>query len=84
MNLELVHSDMRDFHRPDSFDIALSLFRSFGYFRDDEENQRLLNNVFANLRAGGVFILDAMGKATVANARSASNIGSIRGARSRR
>ena len=66
VSLELVHSDMRDFHRPDSFDIALSLFTSFGFFRDDEENQRVLNNVFTNLRAGGVFVLDAMGKEMLA------------------
>jgi SAM-dependent methyltransferase len=79
VNLELVHSDMRDFHRPDSFDIALSLFTSFGYFRDDEENQRVLNNVFANLRAGGVFVLDAMGKETLARIFNPTSVEDIPG-----
>jgi len=66
VTLELVHSDMRDFLRPDSFDIALNLFTAFGYFRDDDENQRVLNNVCASLRAGGVFVLDAIGKEVLA------------------
>jgi SAM-dependent methyltransferase len=66
VSLELVHSDMRDFHRPNSFDVALSLFTSFGYFRDDAENERVLSNVCENLRAGGVFVLDAHGKETLA------------------
>jgi SAM-dependent methyltransferase len=64
--LELVHSDMRDFVRPSAFDIALNLFTAFGYFRDDDDNQRVLDNVLASLRPGGVFVLDAMGKETLA------------------
>jgi SAM-dependent methyltransferase len=66
VTLELVHSDMRDFLRPDSFDVVLNLFTSFGYFRDDDDNQCVLNNVHTNLHAGGVFVLDAGGKEILA------------------
>jgi len=79
VRLEFVHSDMRDFHRPDSFDIALSLFTSFGYFRDDEENQQVLNNVFANLRLGGVFVLDAAGKEVLARIFKSASVDDIPG-----
>lgn len=66
VSLELVHSDMRDFQRPNSFDVALSLFTSFGYFRDDADNQRVLDNVFASLRPAGVFVMDMGGKEVLA------------------
>ena len=79
VQVEFVQSDMRDFHRPDSFDIALSLFTSFGYFQDDEENQGVLNNMFANLRAGGVFVLDAAGKEILARIFKASSVDDIPG-----
>jgi SAM-dependent methyltransferase len=51
--VEWLQADMRDFRRPDSFDLALSLFTSFGYFRDDADNQRVFDNVVASLRPGG-------------------------------
>jgi len=64
--VEWVHADMRTFSRPAAFDLALSLFTSLGYFADDTDNQRVLNNVAASLRPGGVFVLDMIGKETLA------------------
>lgn len=58
--------DMRDFVLPGSFDLATSLFTSFGYFDDPAENQRVLANVHASLAPGGAFVLDVMGKEIVA------------------
>jgi SAM-dependent methyltransferase len=66
VTFELLQADMRDFRRPDSFDLALSLFTSFGYFREDADNQRVLDNVAASLRPGGNFVLDMMGKEVLA------------------
>src|SRR5688500_6134893 len=37
LQVEWVQQDMRRFHRPAAFDAAISLFTSFGYFHDDEE-----------------------------------------------
>lgn len=64
--VEWLQADMRDFRRPDTFDLALSLFTSFGYFRDDADNQRVLDNVWASLRPGGTFVLDMVGKEVLA------------------
>lgn len=64
--VEWVQADMRSFRRPGAFDLALSLFTSFGYFRDDAENQGVLDNVAASLRPGGVFVLDMAGKEVLA------------------
>lgn len=57
VSVEWVREDMRTFCRPRSFHLSLSLFTSFGYFRD-EENQRVLDNVARSLRKGGVLLLD--------------------------
>ena len=57
VSVEWVREDMRVFRRPGAFDLYLSLFTSFGYFQD-EENQVVLDNVGASLKEGGTFLLD--------------------------
>jgi SAM-dependent methyltransferase len=57
VEVEWVREDMRMFLRAASFDACLSLFSSFGYF-GDEENQKVLDNVGQSLKPGGVFLLD--------------------------
>lgn len=56
-SVEWVREDMRTFVRRGAFDACLSLFTSFGYF-GDEENQCVLENVARSLKEGGVFLLD--------------------------
>ncbi len=66
VDVEFVEQDMRRFVRPESFDLALSMLTSFGYFDDPAENQQVVENVYSNLRPGGVFIVDMMGKEVLA------------------
>jgi SAM-dependent methyltransferase len=61
-DVELVEADMRDFVRPGAFDLALSLFTSFGYLDTREEDLAVLRNVRASLKQGGVFLIDVMSK----------------------
>jgi SAM-dependent methyltransferase len=56
-SVKWVREDMRTFVRPGAFDAVLSLFTSFGYFCD-EENQGVLVNVARSLKESGVFLLD--------------------------
>jgi SAM-dependent methyltransferase len=65
-NIEWVQADMRDFLRPNAFNLALSMFTSFGYFEDLDDNRKVLRNVFASLTSGGVLLMDVMGKETLA------------------
>ena len=44
--------------RTGAFDAALNLFNSFGYYEDDELNQRALDEVARCLRPGGGFALE--------------------------
>lgn len=66
VEIEWVQSDMRNFQRPDMYDLALSLFTSFGYFSSPGENQRVLENVYESLKPGGSFVLDVVGKEVLA------------------
>ena len=36
---------MRDFVRPNHFDLVINMFTSFGYFEDQEENMKVLRNI---------------------------------------
>jgi SAM-dependent methyltransferase len=62
VNIDWVFQDMRDFIRPNSFDLALSMFTSFGYFDNKSEDMLVLGNIFASLRPGGVFLIDIVSK----------------------
>lgn len=42
------------------------MFTSFGFFRDDADNQRVLDNVAASLQPGRMFVLDMVGKECLA------------------
>lgn len=66
VDVEWIESDMRDFRRRDTFDLAICLFTSFGFFREDADNRQVLANVAASLEPGGVFVLDLLGKEVLA------------------
>jgi SAM-dependent methyltransferase len=57
---------MRDFRRDGEFDLALSMFTSFGYFESEEEDLRVLSNVYGSLKPGGVFVMETMSKERLA------------------
>jgi SAM-dependent methyltransferase len=57
---------MRDFVRPDSFALVLSMFTSFGYFNDKREDMTVLENMFRSLQPGGVCLIEVMGKERLA------------------
>ena len=64
--VKFVQEDMRGFIRPDTFDAAISMFTSFGYFEDQEENLKVLNNVWTSLTEGGKVLIDVAGKEIIA------------------
>lgn len=66
VEVEWVEDDMRRFIRPQAFDLVLSLFTSFGYFENQEEDLGVLRNIHASLKPGGIFLIDLMGKECLA------------------
>lgn len=61
-----IKSDMRDFKRENSFNAILSLYTSFGYFEDSEEDLLVLENAFHSLKPKGKILLDLPGKELIA------------------
>ena len=68
VEVDWVEDDMRSFRRLRSFDLVLSMFTSFGYFDDPEDDLEVLRNVLAGLRPGGTLLIDVVGKEWIANA----------------
>lgn len=66
VEVEWVQKDMRDFSRPESFDLLINMFSSFGYFEDQDDDLRVLQNVHRSLRPGGSCLLDVQGKERLA------------------
>lgn len=59
-SIELVLSccDMRNFPEKERFDLVVQLFTSFGYFESEEDDRRVLANVYRALNGGGWYVLD--------------------------
>jgi SAM-dependent methyltransferase len=66
VKIEWVQLDMRDFVRPDSFALVLSMFTSFGYFDDKREDMMVLENMFTSLQPGGACLIEVLGKERLA------------------
>jgi len=62
LNIEYIHSDVREYKKPDFFDLALNLYISFGYFADQKDDLLLVRNAFESLKKGGTFIVETLGK----------------------
>lgn len=66
VELELVLEDMRRFARAESFDLALNLYTSFGFFADEADDLRVAENLRRSLRPGGCAVLEMMSKEVLA------------------
>ena len=66
LSVEFVLEDMRRFKRPESFNIVISMFTSFGYFKDQRDQERVLENIYTSLKPGGRVLIDVKGKESLA------------------
>jgi len=64
--IEFVQADMRTFRRDGAFDVAVNMLTAFGYFDDPKDDRGVIENTFANLKTGGTFVMDFMGKEILA------------------
>ena len=49
--------DIRNLFRTNYYDLALSIFTSFGYFELDNDNIKVLLNAKKSLKPGGIFVI---------------------------
>ena len=66
VRIEFVQKDMREFVRPDAFDLVINMYTSFGYFANPDEDLTVLRNIYTSLRKGGAFLIDVIGKERIA------------------
>ncbi len=65
LKINFLIKDMRNFNFKNSFDLAVNIFTSFGYFDNDEENFRVIKNVSSSLKKGGYFVFDFINSAYI-------------------
>jgi len=66
LTIEFIRQDMRRFVRPDTFDVAINLFTSFGFFDDREDDQLVLTHLAQSLKPGAPLVMDLIGKEIMA------------------
>jgi SAM-dependent methyltransferase len=55
-----VHSDMRNIPFEHEFDAVINIFTAFGYLENEEEDQKVLQQVYKALKPGGLFLLETV------------------------
>ena len=59
--VDWVRGDMREIPRgAGRFDATINMFTAFGYFDEEDENQRVLDGVARSLHKGGRFLIDTL------------------------
>lgn len=62
LDITFIQGDMRDPPAVRAFDLVVNFFTSFGYFREDGENARVLEAISRALRPGGRFLMDYLNR----------------------
>ena len=64
--LRFVRGDMRQLDLNTTFDLTLNLFTSFGYFKEKEEDLKVLDGLSAHLKQDGIILIDFLNVKKVA------------------
>jgi len=63
--VQLLRGDMREIPGVDHYHTIVSLFTSFGYFKEDGEDERVLQSAYRALAPGGTLLLDTLNRGHV-------------------
>lgn len=66
VTVEFVEKDMREYVQPGSFDLILNLYTSFGFFNNQNDDRRVVQNMYNNLKTSGKVVVEMMGKEILA------------------
>jgi SAM-dependent methyltransferase len=66
-DIHYVRLDMRELYYKDDFDVVVNLFTSFGYFKEDEQNKKVLANAYHALKTNGYFVFDYLNPSFLEN-----------------
>lgn len=62
VKIVLIKGDMRSIQAKVEYDVVLNLFSSFGYFENEQEDQKVLEQVNRALKSGGKLFLDTINR----------------------
>lgn len=74
-NLQFYNEDCRYFKSQTQADTVIALYDVVGSFQNDEDNEKIIANAYANLRQGGYFVLSVMNMALTKHLAKKENIG---------
>lgn len=57
-NLQFHQQDMRVPFGENRFDYVFNFFTSFGYFRSEDDNDKVISNIYNSLKPGGLLVMD--------------------------
>jgi SAM-dependent methyltransferase len=60
VHVHWVHGDMRNIPYENEFDAVINIFTAFGYFENQDEDQKVLQQVSKALKPGGLFLLETL------------------------
>ncbi|RPI14810.1 MAG: class I SAM-dependent methyltransferase [Ignavibacteriae bacterium] len=59
--------DMREIKHVNEFELVVNLFSSFGYFKDDNENEQVIRSISKALKPAGYFVIDFLNREKLIN-----------------
>lgn len=68
LEVEFIQADLRQYRTEATYDGAVNLFTTFGYFDDPAEDRLMVQNLYDSLKPGARLLMDLMGKEVVARA----------------
>jgi len=64
LKINFIQQDLRAFCQKNYFDCAINLYTSFGYCDSKEDDYKILKNIAASLKKGGLFIMECISRET--------------------
>ncbi len=64
VKLTLQKEDLRNFSVEKKYDCAVNLYTSFGYCEDEQDDLKILKNIYNSLKVDGIFILETVSRET--------------------
>ena len=62
VKIDFIESDMRNISFYEKFDVVINMFTSFGYFEEDKDNLKVLQNISNALKPEGKFLIDVVNR----------------------
>ena len=60
--IDFIMANMLEYKKENCFDLIISMYSSFGYFPDRNDDQKVLVNMYESLKKGGKVLIDLRGK----------------------